>query len=220
MALGMGVIHAFDADHIASVATLASRDTKWRNGLIYAVRWSLGHGLTLVAITLALLFLQMELPGVLLEIAELLVGAVLIIAGARLVHSMRKQPFALETTGHAIRSQAHLDDVENSSSQNRFAKNNHAPTLVGTLHGVAGSATALALLTATMEPGIQSSFGGLVYILLFSIGVLAGMGSFGILLGQGQRQLQALHPKAFLVGQSFIAFTTISLGCFWIAARL
>ena len=81
------------------------------------------------------------------------------------------------------------------------------------LHGLAGSSAALALVPVTM---IQSPVAGILYLLLFSAGVTAGMMVFAILLA---RAIERASAGSVLVGRRIgqaIALASVLIGVFWI----
>jgi hypothetical protein len=100
------------------------------------------------------------------------------------------------------------------ATSEKVSNHDHAPILVGIVHGLAGSAPALALIPATLyQPTL-----GLSYVLIFSAGVLAGMLTFGILLSRGQRFLLRHHPLLFDGGRAMLGAGAAILGVFWLAA--
>ncbi len=78
----LGLRHAFEPDHLATVSTLATRPTArlWsaaRLGLV----WGLGHTVTVGAVALLIIALGVRLPDRFWPAAELLVAALLVLLG-------------------------------------------------------------------------------------------------------------------------------------------
>ncbi|HEY0282230.1 MAG TPA: hypothetical protein VGC27_06365, partial [Rhizomicrobium sp.] len=87
-----------------------------------------------------------------------------------------------------------------------------APLLIGIVHGTAGSAPFLALIPAAF----MSPAKGILYVAIFSIGVLAGMLCFAVLLRSGQGWLnRRAHSLGYLCRGAFAA-VAMSAGVFWI----
>ena len=82
-ALLMGVVHAFDVDHLAAITTFIARRPSARSAAAFAVRWGLGHSATLLAVGLAASLLSFVVGPGMRTAAELAVGAMLILLGLR-----------------------------------------------------------------------------------------------------------------------------------------
>ncbi|MEY4269785.1 MAG: hypothetical protein RLZZ58_1001, partial [Pseudomonadota bacterium] len=89
-----------------------------------------------------------------------------------------------------------------------------APVAVGMVHGTAGSAAALALVPMTLyRPEL-----GLTYVLVFSIGVMAGMMGFGVVFGQLQLLLGQHLPRILQGFRGAVGVAAIGLGLTWLQA--
>jgi hypothetical protein len=205
MALGfvLGLRHALDADHVAAIAALsgaheAGDGMATRAGLLRSVwngvSWGIGHAATLAAAGGVALALRTAIPDRLALLFEFLVALMLIALGvaslrgalrARL-HEHAHQHDGTEHTHLHFHVTAHEtvgaaavtdgDPVHRHPHAARFAVR---PFLVGSLHGLAGSA-ALALLVLAAMP----TFGlGVAYLLVFGIGSIAGMAMMSVVLG-------------------------------------
>ena len=205
LSLGLGILHAFDADHVMAVSSMATRRRHWRDSLLFALKWAVGHGGVLLLIAIAALWLQWQLPENITFLAEKSVGIILIVAGLSILWTFRRQRVRLNVHQHGNDVHAHL-------TQGTQEHHDHSPILVGIVHGVAGSAPALALIPATL----QSEFLGLGYIVLFSVGVLVGMSGFGLLLGRTQRWLLHYSPLLFDAGCALLAAAAMGLGTVWL----
>ncbi|MCA9478507.1 MAG: hypothetical protein KC535_05150, partial [Nanoarchaeota archaeon] len=76
----LGSLHAFEPDHLAAVSSFVSKQKKATG--IHGLVWGLGHTTSLLIATLLVLLLKLTFPS---WFFELLVGAVLIILGVRLL---------------------------------------------------------------------------------------------------------------------------------------
>ena len=173
MGLGLGMLHAFDPDHLAAVGGIASGNLNHNNSTLgrqplntpwqYAIHWSLGHGSSLFAIALMVLLIGTVIPTQVSHLAEQSVALVLIIIG-----------------GHAL---WRITEVKPTRPTRRSLT---GASMVGLLHGTAGSAPLLALipLSRISHPAV-----GLVYVLFFSAGVTIAMTSIGGAMTQVIRQI-------------------------------
>jgi len=192
LAFGLGMLHALDADHIIAVSGLSSMNTSTakndgyknnRQSLIFCARWALGHSAALLLIGSAVIFLGMAIPQQLSNMAESLVGVVLILLGVYVLWDMKRQHAHLHFHQHdGMSDHAHWHShQQDKSMHNKDAhKHAHTPVFVGVLHGVAGSAPLLVLLPVTK---ISSPWLGFSYLIIFGIGVFLSMVLFGGLLG-------------------------------------
>ncbi len=204
----LGLLHAFDADHIVAVSSLASGRREWKAGIAYAAKWALGHGGILLIVAIAALFFRWQLPGLVPQSAEKLVGVILIVAGISILWRLYRQRVALRPHRHGDVVHAHL------ATAAKPVAHDHKPVLVGIVHGLAGSAPALALIPATLyHPAL-----GLGYIVIFSAGVLAGMVSFGVLLSHGQRFLARRNERLFHGWHALLGIGATALGVIWLSA--
>lgn len=202
----LGLVHAFDADHIVAVSSLATRKKGWKSGVFYACKWALGHGGILLLVAIAAFYFHVQLPEFIPHSAEKLVGVILIVAGLSLFWSLRSQRIDLRIHRHGDVVHAHLAQRENPT------QHDHTPVLVGIVHGLAGSAPALALIPATLYQPVLA----LGYVLIFSMGVLAGMLTFGLLLSHGQRFLSQRSPTLLNGGRALLGVGATALGVLWL----
>lgn len=182
-----GVLHAFDADHVVSMASFVDQKSKTKHMLKYAAKWGFGHGGILFVLAAFLIFIGYQLPHWFVYYTEVFVGVVLIYLGIRLWRMVSKQ-------AHDLKNQSH----------------EHTPLFIGMLHGVAGSAPILALLPNMAE----SQF--LLHIGLFSAGCLLGMFCFGLALALFQGQLKKLRREISNGFTRLLSLSTIGLGTFWL----
>lgn len=187
---GLGLLHALDADHLMTVASLSARTDSRGATLRFAALWALGHGGLLVAIAAAVFLLDWTLPEALPAGAERTVGVILIAVGASALW-LRHPPHGSPRT---LREKA--------------------PFAIGLIHGLAGSAAMLALVPATLyHPAL-----GLAYAVIFSAGVLAGMMGFGAVIGRLQHGLTQAMPQAGKFARIVLGIGAIGMGAHWLSA--
>lgn len=196
--LPLGFAHALDPDHAMTISALSTRQTDRRDALRYALQWSLGHGGLLLLIAAMTLLFHWALPPQLPGWAERLVGVILIGAGLAMLW--------------ALRFQHRLAGEHSHSHAPRVLSFRRAPFAIGMVHGTAGSAAMLAIIPMTFyQPAM-----GLVYVLVFSLGVLVGMMSFGLLLNRLQGWLIKTLPNLQNAMRAAIGMGAIGMGIFWL----
>jgi len=193
--LGLGLIHAFDSDHLVAVSNLSVHRPSLKKTLGYSLHWAIGHGLVLLILGLYASLLGVNIPLLVSHWAELLVGLMLIVLGLWTLYQLY---------------------IEHSSSKHSVKYNklsNRTPLLVGILHGTAGSATVLALIPAIQlaSPVITVS-----YMIFFAIGVLLSMSLFAVIFSHSQQQLAKHHLIIFYLFRAFIGIFAIVLGFIWL----
>lgn len=156
--LAFGMRHAMEADHVAAVASLAVRSSRSAGSAArLAACWGMGHAVTILAIGAVALISGARIPETFLPFLDGLVGVMLLALG---VSAIRQRMLMPEP------SKVHRD------------KDCRRATLVGALHGAAGSA-ALILLTATHAHSVLL---GIAQLVLFGAGALVGMFLLSLLL--------------------------------------
>jgi len=189
MGLALGLVHAFDPDHIAAVGGLSVGEHSQQGCLRFGVQWSLGHGSALLLIASFVFLAGNSIPEQLSVIAERSVAVVLIVIG-------------LLAFWRILRS----EPAQHYQKKHRFG----AP-LVGLLHGTAGSAPLLALIPISQ---ITQPIIGLVYVLFFSAGVILAMTTLGGVFAHSMRMLQRSHQSFHALIQGFMAAFSLLLGLY------
>jgi len=219
----LGMRHALEADHIAAVASLTSKTTSARQGIRQGMAWGLGHTLTLFLFGSLVLFVVNIIPEKIVNGLEFVVGLMLIILGIDVLHRVYKERvhFHAHTHGEANDNEkkhfhAHSHKGENKTTHNPSAhKHEHTQgfpiraLLVGLMHGMAGSAALIILTLQTMT----SPWLGLIYIALFGLGSIVGMGLFSLVI---VLPLRAARHMTWLYNglQTSVGVATIALGIF------
>ncbi|MGM9491397.1 urease accessory protein [Ideonella sp. YS5] len=216
----LGLQHATEADHLAAVATLATRSTTLGQALRQGVAWGVGHTLTLLIFAGAMLVLGQAVSPAWADVLETAVGLMLVALGIDVLRRLRRERIHFHLHEHprpdapALRhfhAHSHRGEGSHAASTHRHA---HAPPwpfralLVGVMHGLAGSA-ALVLLSLQAAPGVAL---GLGYIALFGLGSIGGMALLSVAvalpLRASARHLQAVHH----VLQIAVSLGSIGLG--------
>jgi len=212
MALGLGMIHALDADHIVAVSVLSSDRTSIKNSLRYAWLWAAGHGLVLLIMSLLFYQAGQQWPALISETAERLVGLTLIVLGVLIVYRLRRSQLQIKFHSHdGLKPHAHWLQLAKNTVNNNQVKNSHhhKAALLGGLHGMAGSAPLLISLPLVQQSQITELFS---YVLLFSAGVFVAMVAFGGVLGASLQKLSRIGGNYFNYVQLVLALLSVLIG--------
>lgn len=185
----IGMQHATDPDHVVAVSTIVSRERSTRSAALVGAAWGVGHSLTILAVGAAVVLLGWAIPPRLGLAMEFAVALMLVWLGVATIRSARLTPGATHEHEHRHDGQAHSHPHTHAGQDHAHAHDPAAvrwldrklvgvhlyqlvrPLLVGIVHGLAGSAAVALLVLATL--GNRRS--GLLYLLVFGLGTIAGM---------------------------------------------
>lgn len=206
----LGMMHALDADHVMAVSALSSEHGGFKRTLLHCFHWALGHGSVLVLSGLLLFGLGIAIPETLTHLAEQGVGVLLIVLGLLCLRQIYREKLELKIHHHGDIVHTHWHD----SSREHSA---HKPVFVGIMHGLAGSAPALALMPAVATGELAIA---LLYLALFSFGVMLAMLVFGFGFARVQGFLVDRYHRVYQFSRHALAFASIGFGGFWLAQAL
>jgi len=212
MALGFGLIHALDADHLLAVSGLSGmRRDSLSQGTRFCLRWAVGHGSSVLLIGSLVVLAGMAIPDTMSGVAEQLVGLMLLVIGVMLLLDLARQKNSLYIHRHdSLPVHVHL---ENSKTINPLYKHRHGSVMVGLLHGVAGSAPLLALLPVSQAASPQVA---MLYLVVFCLGVLIAMLIVGGLLGSLFKVIGHANLKAVNLFRAVLGLMAVSFGVSWL----
>ena len=178
--LAIGLLHAFEPDHLSSVSTQLLKNSRNTNDskksslksltVVSSLRgmfWGMGHTSSIILIGLLIAGLSLNIPENFFISAEVLVGFMLMVLGI------------FTFTNKSIFKQKHLHPHTHSNgishthshTHNTNHKHGHKSYIIGCIHGIAGSGALVALVASTMN-----GFEMMVYFLmLFGVGSIIGM---------------------------------------------
>jgi len=214
-AFGLGLLHALDADHILAVSALSSDKSGFHNSTRYALRWSVGHGAILLAITVLIHWSVISMPAEVSALAEQLVGVVLIVLGLLVLYQIRSKRLHFHFHKHKNKTHAHWHPHDDQDIEKKNHQHEHKAFLIGGLHGLAGSAPLLAIIPLSEAKPISYS---LLYLLVFSLGVFLAMISFGGLFGSLLKRLAEVSEKYVTTVKTLVAVLAISAGVHLVSA--
>ena len=225
----IGIRHAFDADHLAAVATLVVRSPSRRQSLKIGAAWGAGHALMLLAASMAVLAYGQSQHERFAPYFEMLVGVLLVALGIDVIRRARAANLHLH--GHAhddTRYHYHFHSHGEGIDHARPEAHAHAhPTppgvlravLVGLVHGLAGSAALLVLsvgATGTLAAA-------LLYVVAFGFGSMLGMAAITLTVAWPLKICATLSPRWLARLSAVAGCASIGLGGMLlveIAARL
>jgi high-affinity nickel-transport protein len=231
VALGfvLGLQHATDPDHLVAVATIVTRERRFAAGALVGALWGLGHMATLTVVGGVLLVLNLSLEPPVTTGLEILVAAMLVILGllrlgdaARGISTVGAEHL---TTDH---DHGHAEAVHSHPHAHGHREHGHPhvhpsrallaalsgggrrvaarATLVGAVHGMAGTAAVSLLVMATL----RSPAGAVLYLAVFGVGTIAGMTALTAIMAYpvalAARSRRARQVLAVGAGAGSIAF--------------
>ncbi|MET0103471.1 MAG: urease accessory protein [Sedimenticola sp.] len=174
----IGMQHALEVDHVAAVASLATRDRSLAETARQGAVWGLGHTFTLFLFGGAVILLDTLIPENMARGLELAVGLMLVLLGADVLRRVIRERVHFHSHQHGEVAHFHAHSHERGRSHAEDPHHHEHPQgfplrslLVGMMHGMAGSAALILLVLET----ITSPWLGLLYIALFGFGSILGM---------------------------------------------
>ena len=185
LAILVGMSHALEADHVAAVSSMASRQTSVKQIVRTGAVWGLGHTLTLMLFAGAAIIFGFAISDGLSGILEFVVGVMLVGLGGHIIYRLWRDRVHFHVHSHGtdqhFHAHSHAGEVQEHTESSHDHDHKPFPVrtlLVGMMHGMAGSA-ALLVLTASTAPTITSGF---LYVVLFGIGSMFGMAALSALI--------------------------------------
>ncbi|MGZ8474871.1 MAG: HoxN/HupN/NixA family nickel/cobalt transporter [Candidatus Limnocylindria bacterium] len=202
----LGMRHATDADHVIAVTTILNRSRRFIHTTLIGALWGLGHTITVVVVGTLIIGFNVVIPppvGLAMEftVALMLIAlGVLNLTGGMGAITERLTP-AAPIHGH---DHGHIHvhaDVPDAHAHEHAHLHGHGtdphlggahglvatfgwyqllrPVGVGLVHGLAGSAAVALLVLAT----IQDTGAAIGYLVVFCLGVAAGMAALTTVIG-------------------------------------
>jgi cytochrome c biogenesis protein CcdA len=175
----LGMKHATEADHLAAVATLATRQTTLLQTVRQGIAWGVGHTIVLLLVGAVVLMLGKAVPERLAQVLEFCVGVMLVLLGTDVLRRLIRQRMHVHLHSHGmgvrhLHLHGHAGEADHRLSPHQHIHPSPLPLralVIGMIHGMAGSA-AMVLLSLAAAPTIAA---GLLYIAMFGVGSILGM---------------------------------------------
>jgi sulfite exporter TauE/SafE len=176
----IGLLHAFEPDHVAAVSTQIARNKTERASTIKArlgtntlkssilgALWGAGHTSTLVLIGALVFLFSLEISEEIFSGLEFVVGVMLVFLGASAYITKRM------LTDKHVHPHMHGDGTIHTHTHTHSDKHKHGHRsyLIGCIHGLAGSGSLVVLVASTFSD-MQTI---LSFILVFGVGSILGM---------------------------------------------
>ena len=183
----LGLRHALDADHVAAIAALARPGEGLGRALANGISWGFGHALMIGLAGSLAIALRSAIPGRLALAFEFAAGLMLVVLGVAALRGALRDRLHVHQHRHDDVAHAHLHFHAAPHGRGAHAPHRHPhpfrlalrPFLVGSVHGLAGSAALALLVLATVPTALL----GCLYLLLFGAGTTAGMMLMSLALG-------------------------------------
>lgn len=212
----LGMRHALETDHVAAVASLATGSRSMGDTIRQGAVWGAGHTLTLVVFGSLVLLLDTVIPEKLAQVLELMVGVMLIGLGIDVLRRQLRERIHFHVHRHAdgqlhFHAHSHADELGHSAVHQHQHERGRFPLralFVGMMHGMAGSA---ALILLTLQ-SVHSPLTGMVYIILFGVGSIAGMAALSAIIAMPLRYSATGRSWLHNGLQAMVGIITVCVG--------
>ncbi len=226
-ALMLGFLHALEVDHMLAVTTFVAGRPALSTAARFGFRWGVGHSVAVLALGGVLLVTGVRWPEGFDAIGEGVVGLMLVGLGIWALRSSRKLHLH-EPSEHGDHAHLHLHSgpaahghehphahphAHDSTNTDSHHHDGHGITLVGLMHGLAGSSAVVALVPVTM---IQRTDVGLAYLAAFGVGVTAGMMLYAVVAAFAVRQAATRSLQWGRRITALVGLAGILVGTVWV----
>lgn len=207
----LGVKHALDGDHVVAVSTIATENRSLKRSCAVGFCWGLGHTAVLLVAGLAVLGFHLAIPHDVARLFEAGVGVMLVGLGLSVGWRLLRERVHVHAhthddgTGH-LHVHSHLEGPRHAHVHRYRLE--YTSLAVGMIHGLAGSAALLLLVLST----VRSLTDGMLYILVFGAGSIAGMVLLGAVLSIPFALTPARLVRTHLVLRALAGLASVSLG--------
>ncbi len=194
VALLLGARHATDPDHLTAVSTLILSDDRrgGRQAATLGLFWGLGHATTLFLFGVPIVVFGAQLPGVIGQAAEFLIGVLTAFLAVRLLLRWRRGYFHSHPHRHGDlrHTHPHVHEPARGGAHPVAHPHRHADALgrspatafgIGLMHGMGGSAGVGVLLVASVADRLDAVAG----LLLFAAATAVSMALVSAAVGYG-----------------------------------
>jgi len=221
VAIGLGLRHASDPDHLAAVSTLIASEAEdgTRRAGRLGLAWGLGHATTLALFGLPIVLFQAYLPDAAQRGAEALVGVVIMLLALRLLVRWRSGQFHAHAHRHGQSEHRHLHPHDDQRLNHDHA---HEPEVrlgrspaqafgIGSVHGMGGSASVGVLVLATIPDHVEAVAALMVFAVGTAVSMAALSSAFGYAITRGPvlRRTLAFAPAMGVLTLAFGGWYTL-----------
>jgi ABC-type nickel/cobalt efflux system permease component RcnA len=219
----LGFLHALEIDHMLAVTAFVSRRPTFATAARFGFRWGVGHSVAVLAAGALLLASGLRWSARYDRFGEAAVGLMLVGIGLWSLRSSRNlhvHPPAehgdhLHVHTHRAPSSEHHHphDRPSPGSHHHHEVRGHGITLVGLMHGLAGTSAVVALVPVTMVDRLAVGIG---YLLAFGAGVTMAMTMFAALSAMAVKQAAGRSMALGRRISGIVGWAGILTGAVWI----
>jgi len=207
----LGLAHSLDPDHVVAVSTLLCNSPSLHKSIVSATAWGAGHSIMLFIVGLLLLTLRVAIPDSIVSLFELAAGVLLVILGLFVLKPIIVE--RIHSHGHANHDESHAQSHSHVAEPVKEYTHLHKSAITGGLQGLGGSA-ALMLVTLTTVSSVEL---GLVFILVFGVGMILGMIGVACLFSSLLSYTASHLEKVYVAIKAATGLASIVVGVFIIA---
>ena len=225
-ALGLGLGHGIDWDHVAAIMDITSTQSKVKRGLFLGFMYAVGHSSVVIILGLLAVFLGLVLPDWVNGYMEPVVGITLILLGVYVIYAFLKfHPNEFRMTGRWIlvaKGIVYFYDLiiakfTKKPIKHTILPSNYGPAsayAIGTIHGI-GAETPTQIMIFVLAAGIGGVMTGFLLIALFVLGLTISnfiISIFGTLGYTNSTRKQYIYRSAALITAIF----SLAIGTFFL----
>lgn len=193
-----GFIHAFEADHLLAVSNIVSQRNNMRSSMKDGIFWGLGHTSTIFFIGILMIIFKAGILDQYFRYFESLVGLMLIaLAFYRMIKFFSNKKIIIHAHPHHHAGEQHKHLHVHVGNKQEHQHKHSLAYGVGLVHGLAGSGALILIAMSQMKSPVD----GLLYLITFGLGSIAGMlvaaGLFSIPFSK--KIIQAKTLQSFLI---------------------
>ena len=230
----LGLAHAIEVDHMIAVTAFVSTRPALRSAAGFGLRWGLGHSIAVFVAGGILIATGLRWPAQYDVLDEAVVGVLLVAIGVwALLRARKLHLHAPEEHG----DHAHLHVHGGKAAAHAHGHHEHPPhapvpspaghhhhdhdhahekrgiTVVGLMHGLAGTSAVVALVPVTM---MDRWVVGLGYLVAFGAGVMLAMTAYALVAAAAFRRASAASLRWGRAIGRLAGLGSIAVGVWWI----
>ena len=182
------------------------------------MRWGLGHAAVVLAVGLVIVAAGLAVPAAVERRLEMVVGAVLVglgvWAGRNALQLHLHAP--ADHGGHAhLHAHAPGRHPHGHQHADPARRHRHLSTVVGAVHGLAGTAAVVALVPVTLMKGVADA---IWYLTAFGFGTVVTMAAYAGIAAAAVARLETVALARILAWMT--AGASVAVGVWWILSAL
>ena len=222
-AFALGATHALEVDHMVAVTTFVGGRPRLKSAVLFGTRWGIGHAAVVLVAGTLLAWSGITIPARFSGWAELIVGLALIGLGIWAGrNALRMHYHDPHTHGnHHSPAHAHLHAHDPAAHPHAHThadparRHRHLPTLIGAVHGLAGTAPVMALIPVTLLGDLRVAVG---YLAAFGIGTTLAMGIYASLAALAAGMASTVRTARVVA--LITAVASGAVGIWWVVRAL